>query len=338
MAKRKSNLSPALPCKKTKLARPAKTSEPPTVDTHATSRKRRFSEEKPEIEDWKIIRFTEDEMQAFQKKLKASRANPKPYRDAVLHEDDPNAIRARWKPFGLSKKAKRFRKDSMLSMLGYSSSCSCGKRHYAIGRKSWHYPGQEPELEDPEEEPLPEQDVPYQVQPTSVSAYRGRGRTPLLSPEPSDAEADAAYAQPNPAPVDVSASRESSIAPEPAISVAAQAPPPPVSPTASPPATATATATTDARRTSRRRQRDNERYKVEKHNPRRQTRRKNRKKEEKESKDETPHRRPRNRKSKTTPMAEESVTSRGPSRSNSGSPLWFLNDRGKACLVATLSR
>lgn len=224
----------------------------------------------------------------------------------------------------MTEEARRFREVTTLYMQGYVGGCSCGKMHMGMGRKSWHYPGQEPELDEPDE-PLSE---PYQAhaQSESVSMYQSRGRQPLLSPGLSDEEIDAGNIQSSSAPIDVSTPRGPSTTPDLQVPVVAE------TPNVSPNTSLTITPTVNIDRVSRQRN-------VKKSNPRLETRRKNKDKTGKEKKkDKTVQQQPRNGKRETTTTAEESGVLRRSSRRNAKARLLFLDDRGKACQVAVSSR
>ncbi|KAL6886875.1 hypothetical protein GGI43DRAFT_272047 [Trichoderma evansii] len=228
----------------------------------------------------------------------------------------------------LTAEAREFRKRATLAMQGYLL-CPCGKYHQMDGRKSWHHPGMEPELEEP---------VGAQTQPDIDSTYRSRSREPLLSPELSDdEETDAAEGgQLEIAPDSVS--ETSSISSDSLVPTILEASN--VSPTislATSPATSSASlpTTTEARVS---RQRSNAKRNVGKPISQRQTRKKNKRKMEEKNKDKDNKRQPRGRRTKTTPAIEESVDSRRSSRRAVGSQLWFLGDNGKACLVTSSSK
>ncbi|KAL7940515.1 hypothetical protein V8C42DRAFT_337346 [Trichoderma barbatum] len=250
-----------------------------------------------------------------------------------LHDDHPETqANIYWEPTDQTERAKQWRKRTTLAMQGYRN-CSCGKMHYTIGRKSWHYPGQEPELEEPElersDEPLSEPDESY-AQSEPVSVYQSRSREPLPSPGLSDGGVDAGNTQLDFASIDGSIPREPSTAPDSRVPVIAEAP------NISPNISLAITPTANIGRVSR--QRTSTPPSVEKPSPRHKTRRKDKNKKEKDNKDKTVQRQPRNRKPKTTPVAKESVVLRRSSRRNPETELWFLDDRDKARLVAASSR
>ncbi|UKZ74164.1 hypothetical protein TrVFT333_001823 [Trichoderma virens FT-333] len=357
MVKRKYAASSASPRKKAKLDEPTETlanaprsSSPssPTSSSSSTSQRR----EKRKRSDSTLLDDPDESDASINTKraktqsptssrrpspsLNPEGTRPVPDEDSddssewELHDDHPEKFaHVFWEPTDLSEAARERRRRFDLMMKGYTS-CVCGKMHYAIGRKSWHYPGQEPELEDPEEQ-LPEPDEPH-VRSRPVSAYQSRGQERLLSPELSDDEAAAGNAQPNFAPSDVSSVREPSVEldlPAPVIAEVSA-----ISPTNSPIVTPTANNSRASRG------RNNAQQNISKPTTPRRTHRKNKNKNKKdqESKDKTVKQQPRNRKPKTTLMVEEPVVSRRSSRRNAGSQLYFLDDSGKACLVAASSR
>jgi hypothetical protein len=336
MAKRKSIASPVLPRKRTKLDQPTETPSLQTLDTDATAssspspspstpqrplKRRRRESHSTDSED-----ESDTSISSKRTKTESSREpSPNPaYGDILLHDDYPELqAHIYWEPTDLTKEARRWREMATLAMQGYTSSCSCGKMHMAIGRKSWHYPGQEPELDDEPDEPFPEHDEAY-AQSSSTSMHRSRGRQPLLSPELSDDDINAGNIQSSSAPINVSTPREPSNTPELQIPVVAEIP------DVSPNPSLTITPTVNVGRVSRQRN-------VKKSSPQRERRRKNkdkREKEKKEKKDKTVQEQPRNRKRKTITATEESAASRRSSRRNAQASLWFLDDRGKACEAA----
>lgn len=227
----------------------------------------------------------------------------------------------------LTAEAREFRKRATLALQGYLP-CPCGKYHQVVGRKSWHHPGMEPELEEP---------VAAQSQSDTSSTFRSRSQEPLLSPELSDdEETDAAGGdQLEIALNSVSESPSiSSDSPAPTISEASN-----VSPTISPatsPASSSASSHTKAQVS---RQHSNAKRNAGNPISQGQTRKKNKRKLEKENKDKGNKRQPRGQRSKTTPAIKEPVqSSRRSSRGAVGSQLWFLGDNGKACLVTSSSR
>ncbi|EHK22555.1 uncharacterized protein TRIVIDRAFT_221824 [Trichoderma virens Gv29-8] len=359
MVKRKSDASSTSPRKKAKLDEPTETlanaalssSPSPTSSLSSTWQRR----EKRKRSDSTLVddpdesdTSTNTKRAKTQSPTSSRRPSPSPNPNGARpvpgndqddwewewHDDHPEKFEhIYWEPTDLPEKAKRWRRRVDLLAKGYVG-CVCGKMHYAIGRKSWHYPGQEPELEDPEEQ-LPEPDEPH-VRSGSVSAYQSRGQERLLSPELSDDEEAVGNAQPNSAPSDVSSVREPSVAPELPVSVIAEASA--VSPTNSPTNSPIVTPTANNSRLPC--GRNNAQRNISKPTTPRRTNRKNKNKNKKdqESKDKTVKRQPRNRKPKTTLMVEEPVVSRRSSRRNAGSQLYFLDDSGKACLVAASSR
>lgn len=250
----------------------------------------------------------------------------------MLHDDNPEAqAHIYWEPTDLPEKVRRWRARAELSLAGYVN-CSCGKMHYAIGRKSWHYPGQEPELEDPEES-VPEADEGY-TQPASISAHQNRGHERLPTPELSDEEANAGNTQFNFTPIDVSILQEIPTSPDSPVPVVTEVPT--VSPTITPTTTPAIASTTNTGRVSRRR--TGAQHDVENSKARRQRRRKNNNKEKKEDKGKPDQRQSRNRKPKTTLVAEEPAVLRRSSRRNAESTMWFLDSSGRACSITASSR
>ncbi|PON20045.1 hypothetical protein TGAM01_v211089 [Trichoderma gamsii] len=224
----------------------------------------------------------------------------------------------------LTAEAREFRKQATLALQGYLL-CECGKYHQMDGRKPWHYPGMEPELDESDEE---------RVQPGTGSSHPGRRREPFPSPELSDdEEADATGGdQLEIMPVSASEpSLASSVSPASVISGASN-----VSPTNSPATSPVSSSTTTEAQVSR--QRSNTKRSARKLASQRQTRKKNKRKLQRGNADKSDKRQPRGRKSKTTSTIEEPVESRRSSRRAAGSQLWFLDNNGEACLVASSSR
>lgn len=336
MAKRKSTASPVLPRKRTKLDQPTETPSLQTLDTDATASSssspspstppRPLKRKRPDSNS--VDSQDESDTSISTKRTRTeSPREPSPssnYGDILLHDDYPELqAHIYWEETDLTEEARRFREVATLYSQGYVGGCSCGKMHMAIGRKSWHYPGQEPELDDEPDEPFPESDQAY-AQSSSTSAYRSRGRQPLLSPELSDDEINAGNSQSISAPVNVSTPREPSTTPDSQVPVVAE-----ISNNA-PDTPPTITPTVNISQVSRQRN-------IKKSKPRHETRRKNKGKSEKGKKDKTIQKQPQNRKRGTTSAAEESVTLRRSSRRNAQAPLWFLDDRGKACEAAVSS-
>ncbi|KAM0459228.1 hypothetical protein ACHAO4_002622 [Trichoderma viride] len=336
MAKRKSTASPALPRKRTKLDQPTETPCLLTLDTDATASsssspspstpQRALKRKRPDSNS--IDSQDESDTSTSTKRTRTeSPREPSPgstYGEIRLHDDYPELqAHIYWEETDLTEEARRWREVATLYSQGYVGGCSCGKMHMAIGRKSWHYPGQEPELDDEPDEPFPEPDQAY-AQSSSTSAYRSRGRQPLLSPELSDDEINAGNSQSISAPINVSTSRGPSTTPDLQVPVAEI-------PNVSPNTSLTITPTVNLGRVSRQRN-------VKKSKPRHETRRKNKDKKGKGKKDKTVQQQPRNRKRETTTTtaAEDSAALRRSSRRNAQAPLWFLDDRGKAC-EATVS-
>ncbi|KAM0512402.1 hypothetical protein ACHAPE_008851 [Trichoderma viride] len=333
MAKRKSIASPASPRKRTKLDHPTETPSLQTLDTDATASsssspspstpQRPLKRKRPDSNS--IDSQDESDTSISSKRTKSeSPREPSPdfnYGDILLHDDYPELqAHIYWEPTDMTEEARRWREIATLYSQGYVGGCSCGKMHMAIGRKSWHYPGQEPELDDETDEPFPEQDEAY-AQSGSISMHRNRGRQPLLSPELSDDDINASNIQSNSAPINVSTPREPSDTPDLQVPVVAEIP------DVSPNPSLTITPTVKVGRVSRQRN-------VKKSTPRHKTPRKNKDKTGKGKKDKTVEQQPRNRKRKTTTATEESAALRRSSRRNAQAPLWFLDDRGKACEAA----
>ncbi|PON26060.1 hypothetical protein TGAM01_v205004 [Trichoderma gamsii] len=333
MAKRKSIASPALPRKRTKLDQPTETPSLQSLDTDATASSSSSPSPSPPPRPLKRKRpvdnsiDSQDESDTSTSTKRAKTESPREpspdfdYGEILLHDDYPEAqAHIYWEPTDLTEEARRWREIATLYSQGYVGGCSCGKMHMAIGRKSWHYPGQEPELDDEPGQPFPEQDEAY-AQSASTSAYRSRGRQPLLSPELSDDEIDAGNNQSSSAPIDVSTPREPSNTPdlpEPVV---------PEIPDVSPNPSLTIAPTVNVGRVSRQRN-------VKKSTPRHKTPRKNKDKTSKGKKDKTVEQQPRNRKREATNAAKESAALRRSSRRNAQAQLWFLDDRGKACEAA----
>ncbi|KAM0449380.1 hypothetical protein ACHAPV_008837 [Trichoderma viride] len=223
----------------------------------------------------------------------------------------------------LTAEAREFRKQATLALHGYLL-CPCGKYHQMDGRKSWHYPGMEPELEEPDE---------ADFHPDTGSTHQGRSREPLPSPELSDDETDAIGGdQIEITPVSASESSSTlSDSPAPVVSEPSN-----VSLTNSPATSPASSSTTTEAQASR--QRSNMKRGAGKPISQRQTRKKNKRKLEGGSADKGDKRQPRDRRSKTTSTIEEPVQSRRSSRRAASSQLWFLGDNGTACLVASPSR
>ncbi|KAL7894591.1 hypothetical protein HDV63DRAFT_396716 [Trichoderma sp. SZMC 28014] len=329
MAKRKSTASPALPSKRTKLNQPTETPSLQTLDTDATASSssspspstppRPLKRKRPDSNS--VDSQDESDTSISTKRTRTeSPREPSPgsaYGDIILHDDHPELqAHIYWEETDMTEEARRFREVATLYSQGYVSGCSCGKMHMAIGRKSWHHPGQEPELDDEPDEPFPE---PYQAY--STSAYRSRDRQPLLSPDLSDDEIHAGNSQSISAPINVSTSREPSTTPDLQVPVVAE-----ISNNA-PDTPPTIIPAVNIGQVSRQRN-------VKKSKPRHETRRKNKGKTGKGKKDKTIQKQPRNRKRVTTTAAEESATLRRSSRRNAQASLWFLDDRGKACEAA----
>ncbi|KAL6698652.1 hypothetical protein J3F84DRAFT_363518 [Trichoderma pleuroticola] len=350
MAKRKHAGSVTPPRKKAKLDQPAESPRLQTLGTDAASsascsspssplpstsqrpEKRKIPDDSSDSEDEWDARFNTKRIRT-QSPTNSTRRSPTPnYEDWVLHDDNPEAqAHIYWEPTDLTERARRWRAKAELAMAGYAN-CSCGKMHYAIGRKSWHYPGQEPELEDPEES-VPEPDEGY-IQPATVSAHQNRGQERFPTPELSDEEANVGNTQLNSTPIDVSILQESPTSPDSPVPVVSEVPT--VSPTITPATTSTITSAKSTGRVPRRR--TSPQHDVENSKARRQTRRKNKNKEKKEDKGKPEQRQPRNRKPKTTPVAEEPVVLRRSSRRNAESTMWFLDSSGKACSITASSR
>ncbi|KAK4074763.1 uncharacterized protein Triagg1_4912 [Trichoderma aggressivum f. europaeum] len=344
MAKRKSAGSVTPPRKKAKLDQPI---ESPRLQTHSTDAASSSSCSLPSSplpstsqrpEKRKILDDTssegEDEWDAgsdtkrirTQSPTNPTRRSPTPGYQWVLHDDNPEAqAHIYWEPTDLTERSRRWRESMRLIGAGYLG-CSCGKMHYAIGRKSWHLPGQEPELEDPEES-VPERDEEY-TPPRTIPAYQDRSQERFPTPELSDEEANVGNTQLNSTPIDVSILQESPTSPDSPAPVVAEVPT----------VSRVITPTTNTGRVSRRR--TSEQRDVEKPKARRQTRRKNKNKEKKEDKGkpEKRQRQPRNRKPKTTPVAEEPAVARRSSRRNAESTMWFLDSNGRACSITASSR
>lgn len=223
----------------------------------------------------------------------------------------------------LTPLAREFRKQATLALHGYLL-CPCGKYHQMDGRKSWHLPGMEPELEEPDE---------TLVQPYTGSMHRGHSREPLLSPELSDDEEIDAAGGGQLETMPISASESSSISSNSPVSVISEASN--VSSTTSPATSAASSSTTTKAQVSR--QRSNKRS-AKKPISQRQTRKKNKRKLGGGSADKGDKRQPRDRKPKSTSTVEEPIQSRRSSRRAAGSQLWFLGDNGKAFLMASSAR
>lgn len=336
MAKRKSTASPVLPRKRTKLDQPTETPSLQTLDTDATASsssspspstpERLLKRKRPDSNSIDIQDESDTSISSKRTKTESPR-EPSPgssYGEIRLHDDYPELqAHIYWEETDLTEEARRWREITTLYSQGYVGGCSCGKMHMAIGRKSWHYPGQEPELDDEPDEPFPEADQAY-AQSSSASVYRSRGRQPLLSPELSDDDINAGNSQSISAPINVSTSREPSATPDLQVPIVAEIP------DASPNTSLTITPTVDLGRVSRQRN-------VKKSTPRRETRRKNKDKIGKGKKDKNIQQKPRNQKRETTTAAEESAALRRSSRRNAQAQLWFLDDRGKACEAAVSS-
>ncbi|PON21691.1 hypothetical protein TGAM01_v209429 [Trichoderma gamsii] len=223
----------------------------------------------------------------------------------------------------LTAKAREFRKQATLAMHGYLL-CPCGKYHQVVGRKCWHHPGMEPELEEP---------VGTQPQQDAGSMYRSRSQEPLLSPELSDDEETDAAGGGQLEITPISASEPLSISSNSPASVISEASN--VSSTTSPSTSPASSSATTKAQVSR--QRSNMKRSAGKPISQRQTRKKNKRKLEGGSVDKGDKRQPRGRKPKTTSIIEEPVQSRRSSRRAAGSQLWFLGDNGKACLMTSSS-
>ncbi|KAL6809307.1 hypothetical protein GGI42DRAFT_317604 [Trichoderma sp. SZMC 28013] len=347
MVKRKCAGSLSPPRKKAKLDQPIESPHIQTLETDAAPSSSCSSPSSPlpsasqRPEKRKIPDDTssdsEDEWDArfntkrirTQSPANSTRRSPTPnYEDWVLHDDNPEAhAHIYWEPTDLTERARRWREKAELAMAGYVN-CSCGKMHYAIGRKSWHYPGQEPELEDPEES-VPEPDEGY-IQPATVSAHQNRGQERFPTPELSDEEANVSNTQLNFTPIDASILQESPTSPDSPVPVVAE------TPTVSPTITPTTTPTTNTGRVPRRR--TSAQHDAENSKARRQTRRKNKNKEKKEDKGKPEKRQPRDRKPKTTLVAEEPAVLRRSSRRNAESTMWFLDSSGRACSITASSK
>ncbi|KAM0256147.1 hypothetical protein ACHAQJ_005124 [Trichoderma viride] len=340
MAKRKSDASPTSPRKKAKLDQPTDTPILQTFNAHAASSSLSSSsspatpqrrEKRKRIDSTTIEDLDEEPNPSVNAKraktqspANATRHSRSPsFEPWPSHYDDPQSqAHIYWEDEHYTKEltntARRFRRAATLALNGYLM-CSCGKYHYMDGRKGYHYPGREPELESSDE---------AEAQLETVSAYQSQSREPLLSPELSDEEADTGDddGQLESAPLDVSI-------PQPPLTTSAS--PVPIIPEASivsPATSPTILPTTNKARVSH--QRNNAKRNAEIPNSQRQTRRKSKSKKEKENKGKTGQpRQPRNRKSKTVSAVEEPVHSRRSSRRDVGSQLWFLGDNGKACLV-----
>ncbi|KAK1236942.1 hypothetical protein MKX08_007890 [Trichoderma sp. CBMAI-0020] len=224
----------------------------------------------------------------------------------------------------LTAEAREFRKQATLAMHGYLL-CPCGKYHQMDGRKSWHLPGMEPELEDPDE---------ADFQPGTSSTHRGHSREPLPSPELSDDEEADAIGGDQIDITPVSASESSSTLSDSPTSIISETPN--VTSTTSPTTSPASSSTTTEAQVSR--QRSNMKRSAEKPISQRQTRKKNKRKLGQETTDKGDKRQPHNRRPKTTSTIEEPIQSRRSSRRAADSQLWFLGDNGKACLVASPSR
>jgi hypothetical protein len=330
MTKRKLAASPALPRKRTKLNQPTETPSLQTFDIDATASSssspssstppRRLKRRRPDSSSIDSQYESDTSISTKRAKTESPREQSPVYEDIPLHDDNPEAqAHIYWEPTDLTGRARRWRELTTLAMQGYVS-CSCGKMHMAIGRKSWHYPGQEPELDDESDESFTGPDEAY-AQLGSVTIHQNRGRQPLLSPELSDDEHDAGNNQSISAPIDVSTSREPSTTPGfqvPAIAEISNI---------SPDSSLTITPAVKTDRISRQRN-------AKKTKSRHESRRKNKGKTGKGKKDKTVEQQPQDRKRKTKTAAEESVSLRRSSRRNAQAQLWFLDDKGKACEAA----
>ncbi|UKZ96642.1 uncharacterized protein TrAFT101_011420 [Trichoderma asperellum] len=361
MAKRRSAASPSSPRKKARLDLPTDT--PSLVissdDEASSSSASTLSPPTPRREKRKRadITSTNDLLEEPNPSISAKRARTQSAASSTRHsrnpsaepwpspDDDPDFVpwpshfddpqsqahiyyEDEYHTKELTAEAREFRKRATLALQGYLL-CPCGKYHQMDGRKSWHHPGMEPELEEP---------LGAQSQLDTGSTYRSRSREPLLSPELSDEETGAAGGdQLEIAPNGVSESSSiSSDSPAPAILGASNVSST-ISPTTSP---ATSSASLPAiTKAPVSRQRNNTKRNPGKPISQRQTRKKkNKRKLEGESKDKGNKRQPRGQRSKSIPATEEAVYSRRSSRRAMGYQLWFLGDNGKACLVASSSR
>ncbi|KAL7919509.1 hypothetical protein ACQKWADRAFT_300969 [Trichoderma austrokoningii] len=175
-----------------------------------------------------------------------------------------------------------------------------------INRKSWHYPGEEPEVDDTDDETEPD----MRRRPISVYQTPNRGRLP------SPALSDAGGNQPttNAAPGALLSPRE----PSPASNLTVVADAQTASPTIQQPSTISDQVS--------RRGNNNVKRSGKTPRPRRQMQRKKKSNNKDWDADKE------NRKPKTT--KEAILPSRRSSRRNAASRLWFLDDSGKACLVS----
>ncbi|KAL7918741.1 hypothetical protein ACQKWADRAFT_303441 [Trichoderma austrokoningii] len=335
MTKRKSTASPALPRKRTKLDQPTEAPSLQTSDTNSTASSSsspspstpRRSLKRRRLDSDSIDSQDESNTSISTKRAKTEsprEPSPSPNLGSILlHDDNPEAqAHIYWEPTDLTETARQFREMTTLAAQGYRY-CECGKWHMAIGRKSWHYEGQEPETDDESDGQFPDPDEAY-TQSGSLSASQNRGRRQLLSPGLSDEEVDAGNNQSISTPINVSAPREPSTTPDFQEPVVAEIP------TASPSTSPTTTPTVNISQISRQRN-------VKGSNPRRDTPRKNKDKRKKGKKDKTAQQQPRNRRQRTTAAVEESVALRRSSRRNAKAELWFLDDSGKACEAAVSS-
>ncbi|KAL7952411.1 hypothetical protein V8C34DRAFT_299385 [Trichoderma compactum] len=207
----------------------------------------------------------------------------------------------------LTPLAREFRKRATLALQGYLL-CPCGKYHQMDGRKSWHHPGMEPELEEPDE---------TLVQPDTGSMHRGHSREPLPSPEFSDDEETEAIGGDQIEITPVSAVDSSSTLSDSPALVASESSN--VSLTNSPATSPVSSSTTTEAQVSR--QRSNMKRTAGMPVSQRQTRKRNKGKPEGGSADKGDKRQPRDRKPKTTSTIEEPVQSRRSSRRAAGSQL-----------------
>ncbi|KAL7928150.1 hypothetical protein V8C35DRAFT_318816 [Trichoderma chlorosporum] len=274
MHKRKTNASSDLPRKRAKSNQPieipslqtfntstaSSSSLSPSSSSSSSTPPRHAKRKRPES----LIINGQDESDTSISTKRARTQSPRQQsldpdlEDWPLHDDHPETqAHIYWEPTDLTERARQWRARATLAMQGMRS-CSCGKMHQAIGRKSWHYPGQEPELEDPDESYS-------QLEPLSVYQSPSRSRARMPSPGLSDEGSDADDSQLNFAPINASIPREPLTAPDSQVPDITEAPN--VSPDIS-----TTTPTPNIVRASR--QRKNTLQSVEKSNPPHKTRKK----------------------------------------------------------------
>ncbi|KAL7792558.1 hypothetical protein V8C37DRAFT_379878 [Trichoderma ceciliae] len=248
-------------------------------------------------------------------------------------DDDPQSEFKYWEDEyytkDLTEEKKRFREQAVREEQGYYK-CACGKYHCVIGRKSYHFEDGTPEPDSGSELEQAE----TRAHSAAASTHRNQGQDLLPSPGLSDRETDTGHDQLESAPIDISFPRALLNVPDPQVHRAHSLPPilSEVSPT-SPTLTISKAQVLrlpnkkrDVERSARQRQTHEKMSKVEKIN----VKGKNKKKKIKRIK--------KNEELTPTPVVEELMYSSRSSRRDPGSRLWFLGDRGKACLVAAPSR